>query len=60
MMPDVAQMSAILRNEKRPLHLAIEVINDLHKSYSDEVIKKKLAWEGVRELVEIAEINKCI
>ena len=60
MMLDVAEMSAIIRTEKCLLHLAIEIINDLCKSYSDEVIRKKLDGVGVRELVGDAEINKCI
>ena len=55
MMVDVAL--AIIRTEKYTLYLAIEVINVLHESYSDELIRKKLDWTCVRELVGNAEIS---
>ena len=60
MMLDVAEMSAIIRTEKCPLHLAIEITSDLHESSSDEVITMRLDWVGVRKLVGDAEISKCI
>lgn len=36
---DVAEMSATVKTEKCPLHLAIKLINDLSESNSDEVIR---------------------
>lgn len=37
---NVAEMSATIRTEKCHFYLAIKLINDLHKSHSDEEIRR--------------------
>lgn len=56
-MLDVAEMSGIVRTEKCPLHSGMEIIKEFCESSSDEVIRKKLDWVGVREFVGDAEID---